>query len=134
MKDRRPANPPVSPAPVRRRPYATPVLVLHGSVRQVTFGSKGGKFDGGATRVRGSDPLAKRDIVQVGTHPLGIGLYLYRYRPEFTALFGTDRHFGVMADEVERVLPQAVARHACGIRAVDYEMLGIRDIGQRLDS
>ena len=121
--------------PGQRRPYKTPVLVHHGSVRQVTFGSIGTLGDAGGTRraKKPSDPCAKHVIARVGTHPLGIGLYLYRYRPEFVPLFGSARHFGVMADEVEQVLPQAVGRHPCGIRAVDYGMLGIEDLGQSVD-
>lgn len=132
-----PQRPQPAPA-VQRRPYKAPTLVLHGSLRQVTFGSAGTLGDAGGTkkskRTKPSDPLAKHDIVRVGTHPLGVGLYLYRYRPEYVPIFGSDRHFGVMADEVERVLPEAVARHACGIRVVDYEMLGIEDVGRRVDS
>lgn len=120
----------------QRRPYVTPVLVHHGSVRQVTFGSAGPLGDGAGTKrsKRPSDRRAKHDIARVGTHPLGIGLYLYRYRPEFVPLFGSARHFGAMADEVELVLPQAVGRDPCGIRAVDYDMLGIEDLGQRVGS
>ncbi len=35
------------------------------------------------------------------------------------------RQFGVMADEVEAVLPQAVVMHPDGYKRVDYALLGI---------
>ena len=72
-----------------------------------------------------SDPRAKENIVRIGTHPLGIGLYLFDYKPEFQAQWGYGRQFGVMADEVEAVMPEAVCEHADGYRMVDYAMLGV---------
>ncbi len=67
----------------------------------------------------------KENIVRVGTHPLGIGLYLFDYKPEYRELAGFGRQFGVMADEVEVVLPQAVVMHPDGYKMVDYALLGI---------
>jgi hypothetical protein len=63
----------------------------------------------------GSDRRLKRNIERIGTHPLGIGIYEYD-------IF--DRHeIGVMADEVERVMPQAVITGADGYKRVYYAML-----------
>ena len=73
-----------------------------------------------------SDRRVKRNIVRVGDHPLGIGLYLFDYDPERGARWGHDRQFGVMADEVEAVMPAAVSVGADGYKQVDYAMLGIR--------
>jgi hypothetical protein len=72
-----------------------------------------------------SEPALKTNAVKVGTHPLGIGLYLFDYKPEYQATWGTGRQFGVMADEVERVRPEAVLIHPQGYRVVNYSMLGI---------
>lgn len=72
-----------------------------------------------------SDRALKQDIVRIGTHPAGFGLYLFDYKPEFSRSAGYGRQFGVMADEVERVLPKAVVMHPDGYKQVDYAMLGI---------
>jgi hypothetical protein len=65
----------------------------------------------------------KQDIERVGSHPLGIGLYRFRYRPAFRAKMGAGWHEGVMADEVAQVLPEAVGRDADGYTFVNYSML-----------
>lgn len=63
-----------------------------------------------------SDRRLKWDVQRVGTHPLGIGLYSYRYKGS------TGRHLGVIAQEVQRVKPQAVGECA-GFLTVDYDQL-----------
>lgn len=65
-----------------------------------------------------SDRRLKSNIVRVGTHPLGIGVYEYD-------IFGR-REIGVMADELECVMPDAVSEHSSGFKAVNYAMIGGR--------
>ena len=67
----------------------------------------------------------KENIVRVGEHPAGIGLYLFDYTAEVRDIAGHGRKFGVMADEVAQVMPEAVSIAADGYRQVDYAMLGI---------
>lgn len=114
-------------------PYRAPRLVVHGSVRELTLGQGGASPDTTTkqkkTKPARSEPSVKQHMVRIGTHPLGIGLYLFEYRPGFGP---QGRHFGVMADEVERVLPQAVSRDAAGLRRVDHHLLGIDDLAQQL--
>ena len=63
-----------------------------------------------------SDRRLKSNIVRIGTHPLGIGLYEYD-------IFG-ERQRGVMADEVEQVMPEAVTTHpTLGYKMVRYDLL-----------
>ena len=62
-----------------------------------------------------SDRRLKSNIVKVGTHPLGIGIYEYD-------IFG-ERQRGVMADEVEKVMPEAVMTHESGYKMVNYGAL-----------
>jgi len=81
---------------------------------------------GGQSMRMPSDRLTKESIVRIGRHPLGIGLYLFDYKPEFRDLHGHGRQFGVMADEVEAVMPCAVSVHPHGYKVVDYAMLGVR--------
>ena len=62
-----------------------------------------------------SDRRLKSNIERIGTHPLGIGVYEYN-------IFDR-RERGVMADEVETVMPKAVVLHPSGYKMVDYGML-----------
>jgi hypothetical protein len=62
-----------------------------------------------------SDRRLKSNIVRVGDHPLGIGIYEYD-------IFG-ERQRGVMADEVEKVMPDAVLEHPSGYKMVNYGKL-----------
>ena len=98
------------------------------------MGSGGTDGDGsaGMTRSGGgmnmnmmSDPAAKQNIVRVATLPMGIGLYLFDYRPELRDLAGHGRQLGVMADEVESVVPGALSRHPSGYKMVNYGLLGV---------
>ena len=106
--------------------YARPELTVFGSVRNLTGGSLGTANDDLARRMsRGrSDPATKENVALVGTHPLGFGLYLFDYKAEF-ADAGEGRQFGVMADEVAKIVPEAVAADEDGLLLVDYAMLGI---------
>ena len=70
---------------------------------------------GSAALTAFSDRRLKSNIVQIGTHPLGIGVYEYD-------IFG-HRERGVMADEVERVMPGAVVTHQSGFKMVRYALL-----------
>lgn len=110
----------------KKAPYRSPELKVFGSVSKLTMGPlTQGTADGGSGSYRSSDPRIKQDIVCIGTHPLGIGLYLFDYKPVFTDAWGHGRQFGVMADEVEKVMPEAVSMHPDGYKMVNYSMLGI---------
>jgi hypothetical protein len=70
---------------------------------------------GAAGIMKYSDPRLKSNVVRVGTHRLGIGVYEYD-------IFG-NRERGVMADEVEAIMPEAVALHPSGYKMVNYGMI-----------
>jgi hypothetical protein len=75
-----------------------------------------GSLAGAAGTAFASDRRLKSNIVRVGTHPLGIGVYEYD-------IFDR-RERGVMADEVEQVKPEAVTTHPTeGYKMVYYGML-----------
>lgn len=65
-----------------------------------------------------SDRRLKSNIVRIGTHPLGIGIYEYDIFER--------RERGVMADELETVMPEAVVTMPNGYKAVNYAMIGTR--------
>ena len=71
------------------------------------------------------DRRLKQSIVEVGLHPWGFKLYLFEYKAEFQERHGHGRRFGVMADEVAPVLPEAVTLHDDGFYRVDLARLGI---------
>jgi len=62
-----------------------------------------------------SDARLKSNIVKVGNHPLGIGIYEYD-------IFDR-RERGVMAQELMQVMPDAVHQHPSGYFMVDYGRL-----------
>lgn len=87
-----------------------------------------GSILGGAASIGrlfiGSERAYKTDIERIGTHPLGIGVYSFRYRSEhMRARWGEGKHFGVMADELRPVLPSAVLVDADGYTVVDYSQV-----------
>lgn len=60
-----------------------------------------------------SDVRLKTNIKRIGTHRSGVGLY------EFDYVWGGGKQIGVMAQELEKVRPDAVFEVA-GFKAVDY--------------
>jgi hypothetical protein len=67
-----------------------------------------------------SDRALKHDIALLGRLDNGLGLYRFCYH-------GSDEAFvGVMAQEVQDVLPDAVERGSDGYLSVCYDMLGLR--------
>ena len=108
-----------------KTPYSSPVLRVYGSVHKFTQGSMQQNSDGTGGMTQNSDRSIKENIVRIGTHPLGIGLYLFDYKVGYREETDVGRHFGVMADEVETVMPLAVLMHQRGHKMVNYSMLGI---------
>ncbi|WP_028347542.1 DUF3300 domain-containing protein [Bradyrhizobium murdochi] len=80
------------------------------------FGGGGG-FRGGGRR---SDIALKHSIVQLGYLANGLGYYRFSY------LGSTRAYVGVMAQEVERVMPEAVMRGSDGYLRVYYDKLGLK--------
>jgi len=70
-----------------------------------------------------SDIRTKEKITQVYWLPNGLPVYTYEYKPEFKDEAGHGVHIGVMAQEVEQIMPEAVITRADGIKMVDYGVL-----------
>jgi hypothetical protein len=80
-------------------------------------GHRGGGGGGGHHR---SDIRFKHDIALLGHLDNGLGFYRFSYN-------GSDKAYvGVMAQEVEAMIPAAVTRDREGFLMVDYDRLGIR--------
>jgi len=63
-----------------------------------------------------SDRRLKKNIKRIGTHKSGVGIYEYDY------IWGGGKQIGVMAQEVEKVMPDAVFE-IHGFKGVDYAKL-----------
>jgi hypothetical protein len=83
-------------------------------------GGGGARMGGGGGRGgRRSDIRLKHDIVLLGHLDNGLGLYRFAYKGSETP------YVGVMAQEVERVRPDAVLRGRDGYLRVRYDRLGL---------
>ncbi len=108
-----------------RSPYQPPTLTEYGAIHHHTQGASGTVGDGsGVMAMPQSDERLKTNIKKVGEHEAGFGLYFFDFKPEFQR-FGAGRQFGVMAQEVEQVMPNAVRIGEDGYRQVNYALLGI---------
>lgn len=67
-----------------------------------------------------SDERLKTNIQKVGQLDNGLALYTYEFKDEFKDEFGHGKQFGVMAQEVEKVLPDAIIERPDGYKMVDY--------------
>jgi hypothetical protein len=70
-----------------------------------------------------SDPRLKENVVRVKDDPRGFGIYEFSYKNHAGP---TGRFRGVMADEVERFDPGAVAFDSRGYLSVNYGRLGLK--------
>src|SRR5438105_2706673 len=70
--------------------------------------------------VRRSDMMLKHDISLIGHLENGLGFYRFTYN-------GSDKPYvGVMAQEVQTVMPAAVLRGSDGYLRVSYDKLGVK--------
>jgi len=113
----------------KKHRYRKPVLQTYGEIRNLTQSTGSANGDGGQGMMprSASDRRVKENIVRVGTHSLGISIYLFDYKPEYRDIWGHGRQFGVMADEVERVMPEAVSVHPEGYKMINYALLETSD-------
>jgi hypothetical protein len=84
-------------------------------------GGGGGGMGGGMGGVGApSDIHVKHDVVLLGRLDNGLGYYRFAYN-------GSDKAYvGVMAQEVEKVMPSAVVRGSDGYLRVFYDKLGLQ--------
>jgi hypothetical protein len=80
----------------------------------------GGGFRGGRGGGRRSDIRLKHDIVLLGRLNNGLGFYRFVYNG------GERAYVGVMAQEVQTVMPKAVVRDRDGYLKVLYDRLGLQ--------
>jgi hypothetical protein len=78
---------------------------------------------GSAYLMAGSDIRIKENIKSIGYLSNGLPVYEYEYKPEFKDLWGHGKQTGVMAQDVEKVMPEAVIEHPDGYKMVNYGAL-----------
>ena len=94
-------------------------MAMHGGGGGGFRGGGGGGGRGGGGGGRRSDIALKHDIVLLGHLSNGLGYYRFSY-------IGSDKAYvGVMAQEVEKVMPDAVTRGSDGYLRVYYDKLGL---------
>jgi hypothetical protein len=94
-------------------------LAAQSSMMSGLFGA-GGNILGGMARVGAfgiSDRKLKKNIKKIGKLPSGLNLYSFEYKHSDIP------RIGVMADEVEKVLPEAVNEYN-GYKYVNYDLIG----------
>jgi hypothetical protein len=69
----------------------------------------------------GSDINIKENIYQIGKLTNGFPLYAFEYKPEYRDTWGHGIQIGVMAQDIELTLPEAVSIHPDGYKLVDYD-------------
>ena len=106
-----------------KAPYRSPRIEVLGSLRSATRATGPVNGDAGQGMMAASDRNVKEDIVRIGQHPLGLGIYVFRYKAPYSERYGNHRRVGVMADEVAEKYPDAVSRHEDGYLMVDYSRL-----------
>jgi hypothetical protein len=90
-----------------------------GGMRGGGGGMRGGGGGGRGGGGRRSDILLKHDIALLGHLDNGLGFYRFSYN-------GSDKvYVGVMAQEVQQVMPEAVVRGGDGYLRVYYDKLGV---------
>jgi len=83
----------------------------------------GGLMNLGAQIYTASDINLKENIKKVGSLINGLNLYSYNYKDGYDLPKG--KQVGVMAQEVEKVIPEAVVDMPNGFKGVNYALLGV---------
>lgn len=99
-----------------------------GTVTNSTSTSKGkngigGLLGGIASGIAASDRRLKKNVFEVGELPNGLKLYQYRYTDD------TGPFVGVMAQDVEKIMPEALGPTVDGYMTVNYDRIkeGVSD-------
>jgi hypothetical protein len=78
---------------------------------------------GGAGMMKYSDIRVKENIKSLGYEYKGLPVYEFEYKPEFKQEAGHGKFVGVMAQDVEKVMPYAVITGSDGYKMVNYGVI-----------
>ena len=96
--------------------YVPTLLLSHGEIKEKMLEDLAKKPVFDPTVMTISDLRVKKDITRISRLNNGIPVYLFRYK------WSDSLSVGVMAQDVERVIPEAVVT-IDGVKAVNYSML-----------
>src|SRR5262245_30341514 len=68
-----------------KKPYASPQLGCYGALSKLTQSGTQAATEMGTGMMRPSSRRVKEELVRVGEHPAGFGIYLFRYKPGWRA-------------------------------------------------
>jgi hypothetical protein len=95
--------------------------VTPGAQQQSLASQLGGLALGAASAWKAfSDTRMKENVSKIGETATGLGVYSFEYKPEFKDIAGHGSFVGVMAQEVEQAIPEAVSVADNGYMMVDY--------------
>lgn len=95
---------------------------LAGGALGFSIGGPAGMMTGATTgSSMFSDERLKINIKKIGSLDNGLNLYKYEFKDEFKETLGYGTQVGVLAQEVESVIPEAVSVGEGGYKKVDYE-------------
>jgi hypothetical protein len=85
--------------------------------------SSGGGAEGASSALAASDINLKENIRFIGNSSSGIPIYHFDYKNKN---FGVGRYEGVMAQDLEKIKPQAVLIASDGYKMVDYSIIDVQ--------
>ena len=114
-----------------QEPQASPFMQLLGAVAPGVGYGLGSMMAGGGTAAAAapaaaaaSDIRLKENIRKIGETLKGLGVYVWKWKDWTKNIIGNTPSIGVIAQEVMRVIPEAVFRGKHGFLMVDYSKLG----------
>ena len=79
--------------------------------------------EGAGTAVAASDARLKKNIKKVGKLPNGLGVYIWEWKDIAKAVDGAKMTIGVIAQEVQKIMPEAIVVDKTGYLKVNYGMV-----------
>ena len=74
----------------------------------------------GSVFIKPSDNLLKENIKKLGESPSGLGIYKFNY------IGNAKKYIGAMADDVKKIVPEAVVTMANGFLGVNYNLIDVQ--------
>ena len=74
----------------------------------------------GSVFIEPSDKLLKENIKKLGESPSGLGIYKFNY------IGNAKKYIGAMADDVKKIVPEAVVTMANGFLGVNYNLIDVQ--------
>ena len=104
---------------IRGTAFIAPVVASFAMQGLAIRPAEAGSSSAASNSTHPSDMRLKRAISRVGTHPMGFGIYRFKY------LWSDTAYIGVLAQEVLKKAPHAVVAGPADFLSVNYHALGV---------